>query len=681
MNAGFSRKLGVLLLPLLLVFFLVSLSKAEEPYCGDGMLSAGEECDDGNFINRDGCSSYCKVEDMAPPKVTKVSITDGQKEVSTLTKQITITFSEPMDKSSLNGNNVMLKQFNLPLKAELVLADNKTDLNLLIKEALKGDTDYSIVIGNVSDVAGNIEKTPFVSTFHTGEFIDLVPPNVVATPPGGAFNVGQAVTLGAYDGELTFSDDYLDKGATIYYTVDGSMPAKDKEHLYKVPISIKKNTTLKFFGVDVKGNKSGLVTYHYTFGCDEKPNAKSVSTYPECKVSECNYGFILKGNVCVISLNGNDLTDYKANAATAPLFGSDTPMTISTKPALYITPEHKGLIPRPIHFVDLTGGTVIDLERDTLITHPDGTPFTGYIKPPNNLYSKSFPINFGYSFKSIFHLEPAEGGELHFSPMIKITVPFTDRYNKGDKISVFTFDPLTEEYFLYPSDLVSVNEAGTEVSISSDTTGTFFVAQPGLDYNALEFQDTIDHWAKNYIEQLYRWGYVKGRSKGVFAPDDVLTRAEFTKIALNAIGEQVDPLENVEDAPFQDVPLFAWYAPYVKRAKDLGLITGYADGNFLPETPINRVEAIKLLLTAFHFDLSSVGQRTDSFQDLLTSEWYFPSVNFAIQEKLIDGIRLPNGNIQTDTFGPAREIKRGEMAKLAVKAIQLKKEVEKKVKK
>lgn len=453
--------------------------------------------------------------------------------------------------------------------------------------------------------------------------------------------------------------------------MDSSTPTVSGK-VYSTPLSIKTNLTLKYFGVDTKDNKSNLVTQNYTFSCADRPNAKSVTAYPECRIEECDYGHVLKSNVCVIRLGNQDTDDYKANAATAPLFGSDTPMTISTRPALYITPEHEGIIPRPIHFVDLLGGTVIDLERDTHITNLDGSNFTGYLRPPDNLSSKSFPINFGYSFKSIFHLEPAEGGELRFDPMVKITVPFTERYNTGEKITVFTFDLLTEEYFVHDPNLVSINSEGDAVSIISNKTGTFFIAQPGLSYNAIVFRDTVDHWAKNYIEQLYRWDYVKGRSKGIFAPDDVLSRAEFIKIALNAIGEDVDPFEDVEDSPFFDVPLYAWYVPYVKRAKQLGLINGYPDGSFKPDSPINRVEAIKILMSAFQFDLQSVGQRTDNFGDILTWEWYFPATNFAVHHRLIDGIRLPNGTIQYDSFGPGRNMKRGEMAKLAVKAIELK---------
>ena len=33
-----------------------------ENYCGDGILYAGEECDDGNLVDGDGCSATCEIE-------------------------------------------------------------------------------------------------------------------------------------------------------------------------------------------------------------------------------------------------------------------------------------------------------------------------------------------------------------------------------------------------------------------------------------------------------------------------------------------------------------------------------------------------------------------------------------------------------------------------------------------
>jgi cysteine-rich repeat protein len=33
-----------------------------EHYCGDGSTDAGEQCDDGNLKNSDGCSANCTIE-------------------------------------------------------------------------------------------------------------------------------------------------------------------------------------------------------------------------------------------------------------------------------------------------------------------------------------------------------------------------------------------------------------------------------------------------------------------------------------------------------------------------------------------------------------------------------------------------------------------------------------------
>ena len=34
---------------------------AAAPRCGDGHLDAGEECDDGNAVNNDGCTNTCRL--------------------------------------------------------------------------------------------------------------------------------------------------------------------------------------------------------------------------------------------------------------------------------------------------------------------------------------------------------------------------------------------------------------------------------------------------------------------------------------------------------------------------------------------------------------------------------------------------------------------------------------------
>lgn len=669
------------------LFVLIPLATTYA-YCGDGTLETekGEDCDDGNFAERDGCSSYCKIEDVTPPTVSSVSIANNATDVSTLTKTITVVFSEQINSTDVNKVNVQLTYAADQLDIDLKLGDDKKTITITINEKkLASEASHAIKLRNIRDLAGNAMKGEYdgfyISVFTTAKEVDTDPPNVVVTPPGDTYHFSQEVTMKAYKGSYTNSDDFLDDTAKIYYTLN-DIDLSESSTVYSEPIQMTKGTTLRYFSVDGLGNKSAVYTERYSFKCPEYENAKKIiSSYPTCQVLECDYGFILKSNTCVVNMGGNDPDDYKTNAATAPLFSSSTPMTIATKPAIYITKEHKGVIKRPIIFKDSTRGTILEFEQNTKITDSEGKPFSGYIKPPQNLYMKDYPINFGYTFRSIFEFKSAEGEDLQFDPTYKITIPYGATYNEDEKVMIFNYDSATQTYREYNRGMYDSDLTKKVVTIKAYKTGTFFIAQKGENFNKSIFSDVVTHWAKNYVEALYRKGIVQGKSKGIFAPNENLTRAEFIKVALKAIEAEVESPDDLDDAPFTDVPIYSWYAPYAAKAKELGLINGYEDGSFKPDQPINRAEAIKILFTAFGFDLTKrpVTESIMSkkrFIDLKSSEWYFPYADFAIQHGIMEG--TPGNHHSLRYFHPASPITRGEMAKLAIKTMELDEELEKK---
>jgi len=645
-------------------------------YCGNGALETpAEECDDGNFIDRDGCSSYCKIEDMAPPTVSSVSIPDGTKDVSTLTNSLTIIFSEQVKASSINKTTVRLEYNGAPLDYTLTLDTDQKTLTVTINQDLYSEAAHSLRINHVYDIAGNYMSDEYINVFTTAKAIDHTAPTVVVDPQGGTYNVPQNVTIIPYIGSYTKSEDFIDKTAKIYYTLN-DINLTSTSPLYTLPISIRTNTILRYFAIDEVGNKTRIHSESYSFDCPEFPHAKKVTDqYPDCRVLECEYGFDLRANACVISLNESDPNDYKSNAVTAPMFSSSTPVTIISKPSIYITPEHNGIIPRPIIFKELKRGTIINFEQSTKITDMEGKPFTGYIKPPENLYMKDFPINFGYSFRSIFSFKAADGRDLSFSPSYKITLPFGENYNPDELVTVLTYDSATNQYSEYSRNMYKTDLAKKEVTITASRTNTFFIAQLGVNFNRVIFTDvSSSHWAKNYIEALYRKGIVKGRDANIFAPNENMTRAEFVKVVLKAIEAETENPDDIKTAPFSDVPLYAWYAPYVKKAKDLNLISGYQDGTFGPDEVINRAEAIKIIFTAFNFDLTkrTLSASVDAkqrFADLRKAEWYFPYADFAIQNGIMQGVPSENNNFRY--FRPSEPITRAEMAKLTIKTMEL----------
>ena len=98
------------------------------------------------------------------------------------------------------------------------------------------------------------------------------------------------------------------------------------------------------------------------------------------------------------------------------------------------------------------------------------------------------------------------------------------------------------------------------------------------------YYDAIS-WAKTA-------GVVSGYPDGTFGPDRVVNRAELLKIVLTADGAPV--VHDSGPTGFRDVPDNAWYAPYVRYARGIGMIEGYGDGTFRPERAVNTAEALKM---------------------------------------------------------------------------------------
>ena len=119
--------------------------------------------------------------------------------------------------------------------------------------------------------------------------------------------------------------------------------------------------------------------------------------------------------------------------------------------------------------------------------------------------------------------------------------------------------------------------------------------------SSLEFTDVP---ALHPYLPAIRWGkasgVLSGYPDGTFQPEATVNRAEILKIVLAAKG--IDATSGETTATFSDVEPGAWYAPYVRYAKDSGIIQGYPDGTFKPGQPVNFAEALKMAYVALGFD-------------------------------------------------------------------------------
>lgn len=116
------------------------------------------------------------------------------------------------------------------------------------------------------------------------------------------------------------------------------------------------------------------------------------------------------------------------------------------------------------------------------------------------------------------------------------------------------------------------------------------VAETKLAFSDIEGVD----WAIEAIEYLSKKKIVNGNPDGSFAPNKNVTRAEFIKMVMAAMGSKATESEEC----FNDVESDAWYAPYVNAAYYEGLVLGDENGNFYPEAPITREDMTVILYRA-----------------------------------------------------------------------------------
>lgn len=106
---------------------------------------------------------------------------------------------------------------------------------------------------------------------------------------------------------------------------------------------------------------------------------------------------------------------------------------------------------------------------------------------------------------------------------------------------------------------------------------------------AKKYQDTRNHWAVEYIDNLSDAGFVSGYESDSFRPDAEISRVEFYKI-VNSMAN----LSKTYTVTFADVSTSDWFYKDVSKAIKSGYLTP-TTGNLNPNNPITRQEVMGIL--------------------------------------------------------------------------------------
>lgn len=180
----------------------------------------------------------------------------------------------------------------------------------------------------------------------------------------------------------------------------------------------------------------------------------------------------------------------------------------------------------------------------------------------------------------------------------------------------------------------------------------------GQNEKCANFKDVAaDHDYCEAIEWAKANEIFAGYNDGSFKPNGAITRAEALKTIFNALN--IDLIKSSQKTGFKDVGNSEWYVSYIKTGLSLGIVKGYNDQTFRPNSPVTRVEGLTMLLNTgsatddLIIPTNNYGQPYFDTPNTPSTRWYLSYVWMAKTYELND-----NENY----FYPDSSLTRAEMA-------------------
>jgi len=167
-----------------------------------------------------------------------------------------------------------------------------------------------------------------------------------------------------------------------------------------------------------------------------------------------------------------------------------------------------------------------------------------------------------------------------------------------------------------------------------------------------------DYWAYSYISYLYCNGVISGYADGTFRPGASTTRGQLTKLLALGFGWN---LYNPVFPDFTDVPVDHPFYQYIETAFVRGVVSGYADGTFLPGNEVGRAQVAKMLVLAKGWDL--VSPLTPDFTDVPIDHWAYGYVETVFSNGVVSGYA-------DGTFHPGAAVIRAQISKMLTLTLQ-----------
>lgn len=158
------------------------------------------------------------------------------------------------------------------------------------------------------------------------------------------------------------------------------------------------------------------------------------------------------------------------------------------------------------------------------------------------------------------------------------------------------------------------------------------------------------------IDYLVTEKILNGYPDGSFRPEEPVNRVEALKIILLANKIAISANFSLN---FLDVEKSAWFAKFIQTAVEREIVAGYPDGTFQPERQVNLAEALKMTLLTAKVSLQNYKTNSQNvFADVAVDSWFNTYFNYAKKFELIEADKA-------NRVEPAKLLTRGELAEIS----------------
>lgn len=173
------------------------------------------------------------------------------------------------------------------------------------------------------------------------------------------------------------------------------------------------------------------------------------------------------------------------------------------------------------------------------------------------------------------------------------------------------------------------------------------------------FADLGGHWAAAFVEALVNKGLISGFPDGTFSPESPITRAQYAAIIAKTF--VLPPSNKISNFP--DVKPDFWAASAILSAANMGFISGFPDGTFRPGQNLTKIQAIVSIVNGLKISGGNPNVLTVYRDRAQIPSYASNAVAVATQKLLV--VNYPD----TQQLEPLQEITRSEVAALIYQAL------------